>query len=139
IETLEDLKGLKFRSVGDQAKLLAELGVTPVGMTPPEIYDAIAKGTIDGLLGDWDIAHGYELYDVAKYHSLLPVGGSASLLAMSSRTWNRLPQVIQKILDDFVPEATRIFARDYEITGFGIAKKAAAAAGVQIKIGRASG
>ena len=132
IETIEDLKGLKFRSVGDQAKLLAELGVTPVGMTPPEIYDAVSKGTIDGLLGDWDIAHGYKLYDIAKFHSLLPVGSSAAFLAISTRTWNKLPADIQKILEDFVPEATRIFATDYEITGFGEAKIAASAAGVKV-------
>ena len=132
IETIDDLKGLKFRGVGDQAKLLAALGVTPVFITPPEIYDALSKGTIDGLLGDWDIAHGYKLYDVAKFHSLLPVGTSAAFLAMSTRTWNKLPADIQKILDDFVPEATRIFARDYEITGFGEAKAAASAAGVKV-------
>lgn len=132
IETLDDLKGLKFRGVGDQAKMLAELGVTPVGMTPPEIYDALQKGTIDGLLGDWDIAHGYKLYDVVKYHSLLPVGTSAAFLAISTRTWNKLPADIQKIIEDFVPEAARIYAKDYEITGFGEAKEAAFKAGAKV-------
>ncbi len=132
IQTLEDLKGLKFRGVGDQAKLLKELGVTPVGMTPPEIYDALQKGTVDGLLGDWDIAHGYKLYDVVKYHSLLPVGTSASFLAISTRTWSKLPADIQKIMDEFVPEAARIFAKDYEVTGFGEAKAAAFKVGAKV-------
>ncbi len=132
IETIEDLKGLKFRGIGDQAKLLNELGVTPVGMMPPETYDAIQKGTIDGALGDWDLAHGYKLYDVAKFHSLLPVGSSASFLAISTRTWSKLPADLQKLLDDFVPEATRIYANDYEIVGFGEAKAAAAKAGVKV-------
>jgi len=51
IHTLEDLKGLKIRVSGRiPTKALEKLGATPVHMMLADVYDAAAKGVLDGAL-----------------------------------------------------------------------------------------
>jgi TRAP-type mannitol/chloroaromatic compound transport system substrate-binding protein len=69
INTLEDLKGLKFRIAGLGGEVLRRLGVVPVLTPPGEIAPSLAAGTVDGAdwVGPWnDIAFG--LYRFAKYY-----------------------------------------------------------------------
>jgi len=52
INKLEDLKGVKIRGTGTTARVVSNLGGTPVAMPMPEAYDAISRGVADGLVGD---------------------------------------------------------------------------------------
>ena len=69
IDTLDDLKGLKFRIAGLGGAVLERLGVNAVLLPPGEIGPALLSGAIDGAdwIGPWnDIAFG--LYQTAKYY-----------------------------------------------------------------------
>ena len=71
IDTLDDLKGLRFRIAGLGGAVLERLGVIAVLMPPGEIGPALLSGAIDGAdwVGPWnDIAFG--LYQAAKYYYL---------------------------------------------------------------------
>src|SRR5262245_19919389 len=47
INSVEDLKGLKFRIGGIGGLILSKLGVVPQQLPPPDIYPALERGTID--------------------------------------------------------------------------------------------
>ena len=51
IESLDSIKGLKLRTAGGaQAALVRALGGVPVSMAAPETYEALSRGTIDGVI-----------------------------------------------------------------------------------------
>jgi TRAP-type mannitol/chloroaromatic compound transport system substrate-binding protein len=56
INSLADLKGLRFRTVGVTGKVLERLGVVVQAMPGGEIYQALEKGTIDAAewVGPYD-------------------------------------------------------------------------------------
>ena len=56
INTVDDLKGLKFRVGGFAGKVLERLGVVPQQIAGGDIYPALEKGTIDGAewVGPYD-------------------------------------------------------------------------------------
>lgn len=61
VNTLDDLKGLKYRIPGLGGEVMRRLGVTAVSLPPGEILPALQSGAIDGaeFLGPWsDIALG---------------------------------------------------------------------------------
>ena len=50
INTMEDLKGKKVRGGGIKGKVVKALGAIDVTISPAEIYSALERGMIDGLL-----------------------------------------------------------------------------------------
>ena len=56
INTVDDLKGLKFRVGGFAGRVLAKLGVVPQQIAAGDIYPALEKGTIDAAewVGPYD-------------------------------------------------------------------------------------
>jgi TRAP-type mannitol/chloroaromatic compound transport system substrate-binding protein len=69
INSIEDLKGLKFRMPGQGGEVLSKLGVTVVTLPAGEIFANLQSGALDGT--EWvgpysDLALG--LYKVAKYY-----------------------------------------------------------------------
>ncbi len=69
INSIEDLKGLKFRMPGLGGEVLRRLGVNVVALPGGEIFPALQSGAIDGTewVGPWnDLAFGF--YKVVKYY-----------------------------------------------------------------------
>ena len=69
INSVEDLKGLKFRMPGLGGEVLRKLGATVVALPGGEIFPALQSGAIDGTewVGPWnDLAFGF--YKVAKFY-----------------------------------------------------------------------
>jgi TRAP-type C4-dicarboxylate transport system substrate-binding protein len=96
VRKLEDLKGLKLRAIGMHANLLHALGGVPVSLNPTEIYQAIAKGTLDGAFGNPSFALGYKWDEVTKYYYDIPFGGLGQFVVMNKDSWNKLPPDLQK-------------------------------------------
>jgi TRAP-type transport system periplasmic protein len=101
IKTIEDLKGLRIRSPGPlQTITLKEFGAAPISMPASDLYDALQRGMVDGMLTDFAATKGFRFVEVVKYCTLsnfyaLPMG-----FAMNQKAWNNLPPDIQKILED---------------------------------------
>jgi TRAP-type C4-dicarboxylate transport system substrate-binding protein len=107
VTSLEGLKGLKIRfpSVTIQAYFEA-LGATPVSVPPPELFNAINTGVLDGT----SISPGYlivsKLYEIMKYVSIAnPISDGANIVLMSQRTWDSLPKDIQLIIEELNAKA----------------------------------
>jgi TRAP-type C4-dicarboxylate transport system substrate-binding protein len=101
IRTLEDFKGMKMRVpgriVGEAARAL---GATPVGIPLPGVYEALARGQVDGMFINWAIIPSYRFHEVTKHHMETPVYQSSLMTLMSERSYAKLPPELRKAIDD---------------------------------------
>ncbi|MDH7499743.1 MAG: TRAP transporter substrate-binding protein [candidate division NC10 bacterium] len=97
----EDLKGMKIRSTGLSAKVVAALGGTPVAMPMGETYDALRRGVVDGSMAPVEALEGWKWGEVVKYttKSYGAAYSTAFFVAMNKEKWNSLPADIQKIIE----------------------------------------
>jgi TRAP-type mannitol/chloroaromatic compound transport system substrate-binding protein len=101
INSLDDLKGLKFRIGGFPGRVLQRLGAVPQQIAAADIYPALEKGTIDAAewVGPYDDEK-LGLYKVAP-HYYYPgwwEGGSMLFAFVNLDKWNALPKSYQAIL-----------------------------------------
>jgi len=103
IKTLDDLKGLKINGGGLYWKYVAkELGFAPIALSFPEIYDALAKGMIDGNTVEWEGQYIWKWYELDRYS----LGGVnlyiyPFIVAMNKKKWDSLPPDIQAIFEKY--------------------------------------
>jgi TRAP-type C4-dicarboxylate transport system substrate-binding protein len=99
IKTLQDLKGLKIQGGGLYFKYIAQyMGFSPVTFPFTEVYDALAKGTIDGNTVEWEGQFIWKWYEQDHYS----LGGAdlyayPFVVAMNKKKWESLPIDIQAI------------------------------------------
>ncbi len=101
IKTLEDLRGLRIRSPGPlQTITLREFGAAPISMPASDLYDALQRGMVDGMLTDFAALKGFRFMEVVKYCTeanfySLPMG-----YAVNQKTWDGLPPDVKKVLEE---------------------------------------
>jgi TRAP-type C4-dicarboxylate transport system substrate-binding protein len=101
INSIEDVKGLKFRTSGAvQSAMVKALGGSPVTLPITEVYTSLEKGVIDGVVTAFTAMVGYRLWDVVKYSIQANLTATPMAVAMNQKTWNSLPPDVQKILDN---------------------------------------
>src|SRR5690606_24887589 len=104
IRTIADLKGLRLRAPTELLSVLKNLGADPVNMPMGEVYSALAKGVIDGVVAPVDTFRTLHFAEVAKYYSELKVPrGAYPSRAIGTRAWNRLSVEHRALLEDAVP------------------------------------
>lgn len=110
IRKLEDFKGTTMRGAGEVADAIAALGATPRDVPMPEVYEAMSKGTIDGLLVGIETLKAFKLAEVSKYSTFAwPVGNMYMFYwAMNRDKWNSLPDDIKKVFnqvnEEYIPK-----------------------------------
>ncbi|HET7409170.1 MAG TPA: TRAP transporter substrate-binding protein [Paracoccaceae bacterium] len=93
IESPEDLKGLKMRTVGIGGDVLAKLGVSVISLPGGQIYENLVSGAIDAVewVGPWN-DYFLKFYEAAKYYyhpGFHEPGGNISL-GMNKAWWDGL-------------------------------------------------
>lgn len=103
IETVDDMKGVKMRISGLNAKALEVFGAVPTMVTAPDGYNALDRGTIDSFGFPYSYAFGaYKLYEVSKYVTEgLAMSGFMCFQSVNLDAWNKTPQAVK----DALPEA----------------------------------
>jgi TRAP-type C4-dicarboxylate transport system substrate-binding protein len=77
-----------------------DLGADPVNMPMSEVYSAMAKGVIDGLIAPTDTFKALHLAEVAHYYTGLRVPrGAYPARAMGSRRWESLSAEHRAVLE----------------------------------------
>ncbi|MFH0824128.1 MAG: TRAP transporter substrate-binding protein [Pseudomonadota bacterium] len=106
VKKLEDMKGLKLRCYGSNAKFVGLVGAAPVAMPMPDVYDALSKGVVDGLLSSYEALHGFRTGEHVKFttENLATAYSAAFVVAMNKKTFASLPPDVQKIVDDMSVE-----------------------------------
>lgn len=108
VRSLADLKGLRLRAQTDSIDVLRALGADPVNMPMAEVYSALAKGVIDGVVAPADTIKSLHFSEVAHYFTTLRLSrGGYPARAMSDITWRRLPPDMQALLMRSKPEWER--------------------------------
>ena len=135
VRGMEDLKGLKIRTIaGPSVDMLKALGAVPVVMPMPDVYMALQKGTLDGVMADWEPIEGFRFYEVAPYVTTnTPFSYSLFTLIMNKRAFDSLPPAAQAALDKHSGlEASMELARDFAYSAREVAKPLAEAGKVVI-------
>ncbi|HEY3277854.1 MAG TPA: TRAP transporter substrate-binding protein [Syntrophorhabdaceae bacterium] len=106
VNKLEDLKGMKMRTFGSNARFMSLLGGTPVAMPMGDAYDAISKGVADGLLCAYEALEGWKLGEVIKYttENYGTAYTAVFLVAMNKKKWDSIPPDSQKIIEQINQE-----------------------------------
>jgi TRAP-type C4-dicarboxylate transport system substrate-binding protein len=106
VRKLEDVKGLKIRGGGRIADILKSLGANPVPMEFGEVYEAMRRGVLEGVLGPIEMMKGWKTAEVSKYVTDTHEIGSMDLFfcVMNKDKWNSLPEDIKKTFDQVSAE-----------------------------------
>ncbi len=101
INSMEDLKGLKFRVGGFAGLIMQRVGVVPQQIAGGDIYPALEKGTIDAAewVGPYDDEK-LGFVKVAKYYYYPGwwEPGSTPHYIFNLAKWNELPKTYQAAL-----------------------------------------
>lgn len=100
VRRLEDLSGMKIRVATRYIGLaVREFGGVPDGMPLPAVYEALARGRVDGMMIPWAITRPFRLYEVAKFHTEEPMYSTMLLTLMNQASYDRLPSDVRKVVD----------------------------------------
>ncbi len=103
VRSLADLQGMRIRAPTELLSILRNLGADPVNMPMGEVYSAMAKGVLDGVVAPADTFKAMHFAEVSRYYINLEVPrGAYPARAMGIRKWNSLSSENQKILEEGV-------------------------------------
>jgi TRAP-type mannitol/chloroaromatic compound transport system substrate-binding protein len=101
IKTVDDLKGLKFRTAGFNGQIFSKMGAVPQQVAGGDIYPALEKGTIDAAewVGPYDDEKlGFNKVAPYYYYPGWWEGGTANHLMINLAKWNELPKTYQGVV-----------------------------------------
>ena len=136
INTVEDLRGLKFRIGGLGGMILAKLGVVPQQIAAGEIYPSLEKGTIDAAewIGPYDDEK-LGFYKVAKFYYTPGWWEGSAMISqlVNIKAWEALPQNYRDAFETACTEQNLLMPAKYDALN-PPALRRLAAAGAQIKV-----
>ena len=104
IDDLGSLRGLRIRAPTELLGLLRDLGADPVNMPMGQVYSALAKRVLDGVVAPADTLKSLHFSEVAKYYARLQVPrGAYPARAMGERRWRLLTDAQRRLLDSATP------------------------------------
>src|SRR5580700_11135650 len=133
IKTIEDVKGLKFRVIGNPIfiDMMNALGGNGVAMGYDQVFSALQTGVIDGAENNPPSYVFSNHYTAAKYFSLTEHLIIPEVLLFSKKAWSSLSSDDQGLIQKFAREAQleeRVLWNQYEQ----LAMEKAKAAGCEI-------
>ncbi len=91
VRTLDDLEGLRLRAPSELLGVLKDLGADPVDMPMGEVYSALAKGVLDGVVAPADTLKSLHFAEVAQYFTEMEIPrGAYAARAMGKKRWSTL-------------------------------------------------
>ena len=127
IRSLADLRDLRIRAPTELLGVLRDLGADPIDMPMDDVYSALAKGVLDGVVAPVDTFKSLHFADVAKYYTRIAIPrGAYPARAIGERSWRRLDASSRAILRASTPIWEAALARqidDAEKTGEAVARR----------------
>jgi TRAP-type transport system periplasmic protein len=106
IKSLDDLSGLKLIVAGRmQSQTVAALDGAPISIPLTDMYQAVQRKTVNGIVTGWGSVQSFKLDQVAPYHVDVTIGTSISMVFMAKPKFQSLPAAAQKILLETSGEA----------------------------------
>lgn len=126
IKSLEDFKGLKFRTSGYWGEILAEAGASVVMLPAGQIYEALQRNVIDA--GEFSIPSmdkTLAFHEIAKYLLVPGIHQPSTILdiLVNKNSWEKLPADLKDIVKGAAQMATmrmltNSIAKDIEALNF---------------------
>lgn len=120
LKSYTDLAGLKiYASGGAKDATLRELGVVPIRLTGPELFQAVQRGTLDGTMLAYIGLRPYDLQSLLKSGlDGFSLGSTTILYVISEKAWARIPADLQKALVESADYAAeKLCAHSDEMNG----------------------
>ncbi len=97
IRSLDDMKKMKIRAVGGNAKLLSSLGVNVVNMPVEDIYMGLTTGQVDGVVyGSAGEYKENKWYEAAPWLNVTPfIDPITDTLIINKKVWDKMPKDIR--------------------------------------------
>jgi TRAP-type C4-dicarboxylate transport system substrate-binding protein len=116
ITSVDDMKGVKMRIAGLNAKALQAFGAVPTMVTAPEGYQALERGLVDSFGFPYSYTFGaYKLYEVSKYVTEgMAMSGFLCFQGVSLSAWDKLPENIKAKLPQAQEVATKALLKAYK-------------------------
>jgi TRAP-type C4-dicarboxylate transport system substrate-binding protein len=106
IKTIADWKGMMVQTISPQCSAVIQaLGATGAPASPIEVYELLAKGTVDATvqsLGKYVEAKLWEVCDYLTNAGLIP---ASAVTTINSDVWKKLPKDVQNIIIDEAKKA----------------------------------
>jgi len=100
IKTIEDVKGLKIAASGRiVSEVVTAIGGTPITMGPPDFYQAMQRGLVQGIMVGWPAIMSFKLDEVTNHHLETQSGQFPAFVFMNKEAYARLPEAGQKAID----------------------------------------
>ena len=108
VTTVASFSGLKVRIAGGAMDAtVRRLGGTPIRLGAPELYEAMSRGTIDGMLFPFAGLVPYDLAGLSKFGTMGEnFGSNATAWIISDARWNRLPAAARSAMAQAGQEAS---------------------------------
>ena len=136
VNTVDDLKGLKFRIGGTGGEVLARLGVVPQIIAPGDIYPALERGTLDAC----EFVSPYDdeklgFVKIAKYYYAPGFweGGAMLHLMVNQQKWSELPKPYQAVVAHAAEAANNWMLARYDALN-GQALRRMVGAGAELRV-----
>jgi TRAP-type C4-dicarboxylate transport system substrate-binding protein len=100
LDSIKDVAGLKIRTPGGAMDLtVLGIGAVPIRVAPPEIYESMSRGTLDGALLPYQSAVSYHIPGLLKSGTVEQDFGTVAItFSISLKKWNSLSSGAQSIL-----------------------------------------
>jgi tripartite ATP-independent transporter DctP family solute receptor len=107
VKTIEDLKGLKIRVIGNPifVAMMNALGGNGVAMGFDQLINAMQTGIVDGAENNYPSYANGQHYRYAKYYSVTEHLILPEILVFSKKIWDTLPKEEQALIKKFAREA----------------------------------
>jgi TRAP-type C4-dicarboxylate transport system substrate-binding protein len=103
VHALADLQGMRIRAPTELLGVLRALGADPVNMPMGEVYSALAKGVLDGVIAPHDTFRALHFAEVADYYVEMKIPrGAYPGRAMRTERWNTLSAAHRQVLDESI-------------------------------------
>jgi len=108
LATPEDARGRKMRGWANEMVLwsLEAMGFGVQIIPVPEVYVALQQGAVSGQENPIDVSYTQKFHEVAPYVTLTNHIYSPTPIAVSERTWQKLPEADRKLIAQAAAEVT---------------------------------
>ncbi len=101
ITSMEDFKGLKFRTSGYWGEILSAAGASVMMLPAGEVYEALQRNVLDaGEFSIPSIDKDLAFYEIAEYLLVPGIHQTSTFMdiKINKRSWNKLPEDLKEIV-----------------------------------------
>jgi TRAP-type C4-dicarboxylate transport system substrate-binding protein len=100
IKSVEDAKGLVMRVPPGLEPVAKTWGVSPASMPIGDLYVALQKGVIHGLIASPELLKSHKLIEQTKYVTPLFLTHGLSYIGINKKTWDAFSPDIKKVFEE---------------------------------------